>query len=235
MYIMGGDRDYDARKEVFALSADGTTWIQQDDMPEARTQGCAAADGTNIFFYGGATYTYTDPQSTLFKMDTAKGKGSGLQWTTITPASGSATPTAVAFCSAVVAGRKLLIFGGSTTSSGDSPTELIQSYDIDSNIWDDPSLLPTIIPRSRLSAVFLKGFVFVIGGTVDAGRSPLALNKVEMFDVNAKTVSAITDMPTPRFGLGLVTDGSSIFSVGGKTSSSNNFPSVEKLRLSTSS
>jgi N-acetylneuraminic acid mutarotase len=229
MYVMGGELRGAGLNTVFALSAEGTTWIQQDNMPLERIRGCAAVDGANIFYFGGAYDSSSDPESTLFKMDTTKDKGNGLQWTTITPDSGSFIPTAVAFCSAVIVNRKLLIFGGDTASGG-SPTGLIQSYDIDTNKWDDPSSLPTITPRSRLSAVFLKGFVFVIGGSPGGGFPYSALDKVEVFDVTAKKVTAIADMPTPRYGLGSVTDGSSIFSVGG-TIYNTKFPSLEKLRL----
>jgi len=81
-------------------------------------------------------------------------------------------------------------------------------------------------PRSRLSAVLLKGFVFVIGGTSDNFRG---LAKTEIFDTASLTVSTLKDLPSPRYGLGSVTDGVSIFSVGGQSFDGNAFPSLERL------
>lgn len=223
VFVMGGDNGSSALNTVRSLNAAGISWSSRASLLEPRSGACAAASGSQIFLYGGASSSSSAPDNSMFVLDTTANSGNG-QWRKV--AAGAVTPTAVSNCAAVVVGSKVLIFGGATGSAGRTATGLIQSFDINTGAWDSP-LSASITPRSRLSAVLLKGFVFVIGGTSDSFSG---LAKTEVFDTISQTVSTLQDLPSPRYALGAVTDGVSVFSVGGQSFDGNAFPSLEKLR-----
>jgi len=200
-------------------------WSQRASLNVARTGLCSASEGTKIYAHGGlvGSNTYLDTTE-IYEADPAQTSTYNTWRDVTTSVKASFSPVKMTYCAAVSSGTKILIFAGQSQTSYTTGT--IRSFDILTEKWDTPIASPTISARNFPSATFLNGLAIVSGGTVD-GSTPLA--KVEAFDLFAKKVFSLPDLPSPRLGNGYVADGDSIIVVGGQ--SGNLIAPVEKLRV----
>lgn len=200
VYVFGGYRaDRAASAAAFRLDPEG--WQPIADLPEGRAAGTAVALEGKVYVAGGIAAT-NRLAARMLVYDTATGR-----WTA---APGPPRPREH-LAGAAQAGR-IYTMGGRTAATGNLAA--FEVYDPAAGRWTAQPDLPT--PRGGLAgAATCSGLVVAAGGeTVGAGRSA-TFPEVEAFDPAAATWRALPPLPTPRHGLGVVTVGTTLYTLGG--------------------
>jgi hypothetical protein len=182
-----------------AVSA-GARWRSVADMPSARAAGAAAAIGSNVYVAAGIGPGRDVLAGETLVYDTTAGR-----WSTA-----PGVPTRREHLGGAAAGGLLFTVGGRTAGGGNMA--VVESYDPAAGAWTRRPDLPTA--RGGLAAAgTCTGAVVAAGGE---GQHTFA--QVEMFvpaQGGAGTWRGLPPMPHPRHGLGLVTVGSTLFTLPG--------------------
>ena len=133
-------------------------------------------------------------------------------WDTAAPA-----PTARNSAAGAVLNGRLHIIGGRTVSGGNTPVHEV--YESQTDRW--ASLAPLPEPEAGphgsggLAAAVLDGAIYAFGGEWFSASGGGVYAQVWRYDSGADAWSEAGRMPTPRHGLGAVTVGDAIATIGG--------------------
>ncbi len=140
-------------------------------------------------------------------------------WTAAAPA-----PTARNSAAGAVLDGRLHIVGGRTVSGGN--TAIHEVYDPETNSWATlaPTPEPVAGPRGAggLGAAVLGGTIYVFGGEWFSSTGGGVYSQVWAYDAAADSWREASTMPTPRHGLGAVTVGNRIATIGGAAQAGGN-------------
>jgi hypothetical protein len=204
VYVFGGHLAGGGHSAA-AFRLDGGAWRQVAEMPEGRGAGTAVAVGTTVYVAGGVSGGEVASQMLVY--DTT-----GDRWTT---APGPPTPRehlgGAAFGDACEpnqrCGEGLVYTVGGRTGAGNLGA--FEAYDPRSGRWTKLPDLPT--PRGGMSAAATcSGHVVAVGGEARA-----TFPEVEAYDIRAGRWQSLPPLPTPRHGLGVVTVGSTLYTLSG--------------------
>jgi N-acetylneuraminic acid mutarotase len=100
----------------------------------------------------------------------------------------------------IAVGNEIFVFGGFSPSGGVGgvPSDVVYVYDVPSDSWSQRSPMPTA--RSHHSAVYLDGFIYVLGGSNERN----ALSVVEIYDPERDEWQSATSMPAVMENFGAV-------------------------------
>ena len=170
-------------------------------MPTARTEVAGAVLGEKIYVIGG----YDE-----------SGKTTGIvevydphtdMWSRI-----SSLPVPEDHAAAAAYGGKLFVVGGYITVGGQrTSTNNSFVYDPSTDKWEKIKSIPT--PRGALTANFINGILYVIGGQ-DASRKTVSAN--EAYDTKTGTWTEKRPMPTIRHHLASAVIDGKLFVIGGR-------------------
>ena len=200
VYVFGGLRaDHMPSAAAFRLDPGG--WQPIADLPEGRAAGTAVALEGKVYVAGGLAAA-TRLADRMLVYDTAAGRWSA----------GPGPPTPREHLAGAARAGRVYTVGGRTAATGNLAT--FEVYDPTADRWTALPDLPT--PRGGLAgAATCSGLVVAAGGeTVGAGRSG-TFAEVEAFDPVSATWRALPPLPTPRHGLGVVTVGTTLYTLAG--------------------
>ena len=133
-------------------------------------------------------------------------------WVTLPPA-----PTARNSAAGAAVDGRWHVIGGRTVSGGNTPVHEV--YDFAANRWETlaPLPAPEAGPRGAggLAAAALGGTVYVFGGEWFDAAGGGVYSQVWAYDGAEDRWREATRMPTPRHGLGALTLGDAIYTIGG--------------------
>lgn len=188
--ILGGNR---------AL-AQGNSWTTiEPPMPTPRRLLAAAAEGGNLYVFGGCGSPCFGPpfhtsaeEETTVEVYSPQGGWSRKK---------NRMPT-ILFGAAAAApdNGKIYTFGGYVSGN------VVQEYDPKSDSWKIKRPMPT--PRYGLAAVAYKDKVYVLGGSGPSGA-------LEVYDPRSDSWASEPPMPTPRVFLAAVAVDGKIYAIGG--------------------
>jgi N-acetylneuraminic acid mutarotase len=200
VYVVGGHRaDRTPSAAAFRLERDG--WRPVADLPEGRAAGTAVALAGKVYVAGGLARVGALADRMLV-YDTAAGR-----WTTA-----PGPPTAREHLAGAAAAGRVYTIGGRTAATGNLAA--FEVYEPAGNRWTTLPELPT--PRGGVAgAATCSGLVVAVGGeTVGGGRSA-TFAEVEAFDPAVSSWRALPPLPTPRHGLGVVSVGTTLYTLAG--------------------
>lgn len=194
VYAVGGYLDGGAPSAAaYALSGEG--WRRIADLPQARAAGTAVALGGRVYVAGGIGPAGLAGQMLVY--DVAAGRWSA--------ASGPPTPREH-LGGAGFAGRVYTVGG---RAAGRGNLAAFEAYDPATRRWSALPDLPTA--RGGLAAAATcAGGVVAVGGEARA-----TFAEAELFDVATGRWRALPPLPTPRHGLGVVTVGTTLYTLAG--------------------
>lgn len=133
-------------------------------------------------------------------------------WVTLPPA-----PSARNSAAGVMLDGRIHVIGGRTVSGGNTPVHEV--YDIEGARWTTAAPLPEPSEGPRgaggLAAAVLHGTIHVFGGEWFDAAGGGVYSQVWAFDPDEDRWREASRMPTPRHGLGAVTIGDAIYTIGG--------------------
>ena len=200
VYVLGGlGADHTPSAAAFRLDPGG--WQPIADLPEGRAAGTAVALEGKMYVAGGLAAA-SRLADRMLVYDTAAGR-----WT-----DGPGPPTPREHLAGAAQAGRVYTVGGRTAATGNLAA--FEVYDPTADRWTALPDLPT--PRGGLAgAATCSGLVVAAGGeTVGAGRSG-TFAEVEAFDPASATWRALPPLPTPRHGLGVVTVGTTLYTLAG--------------------
>lgn len=167
-------------------------------------------------------------KSTIVTFSTLLGLVAGL-------AGAAPPPNARAWLAAAPVGESVYLIGGGVCSGpgcgnfGGEQVGEVEAYD--TNSWKTSVHLG--IPRFGLNAVAANGVVYAIGGISGSSSQPVGV--VEEFTPQTNTWSSRTSLPVPRWKAASISDGESIYVIGGGPTGNQCQPSriVEKYNPQT--
>ena len=123
---------------------------------------------------------------------------------------------------AVAIDDKIYVIGGATDWPVSELYTSMEVYDPDKDAWETISNYSgsEFTGRWALSACAINGKIYAIGG-IQADYYPeygdfyKALGVVQVYDPDSNTWTQKSPMPTPRFGLGVVSVNNRIYAIGG--------------------
>ena len=164
-----------------AYRFNGTTWTAIASLPIARGYAAAAADGQYAYLLGGA-----NTAGTVFTEAYRYNPGTNT-YTSI-----AATPTARWNSAVAYLNGKIYKIGGSTATSGGSPTNAVEVYNVAGDNWSTVAPFPV---TTTFALAFTRGqFIYVASGAADA--------KGFRYDpvTNVWDDAAFADLPQARAG-----------------------------------
>jgi len=183
-----------------ALSQQGL-WKPLTSMPTPRRLLAAAADGENIYTFGGCGSPCFEPPLHTSTFEETRVEVYNTQhdtWEMKHPMS------AILFgAAAATVKHKIYTFGGYVTGN------LTQEYTPATDTWIKKPSMPT--PRFGLAAVALDGKIYVLGGS--DGKAPS--DALEIYDPDNDSWTPGTRMPTARVFLAAAVLDKKIYAIGG--------------------
>src|ERR1700738_953915 len=147
------------------------------------------------------------------------GQPNGTSWTINSPIP---EPLGVAQGATVASGDGSRIYHIGGITGAMTPTKRVRIYSIADDAWSDAADIPvTTGIRTFGAAVELNGFIYVFGGVDETG----VLDTTWIYDEAKDAWSRGANMPGPRFGSAVVTDGTTIWVAGGGRSLSLGYES----------
>lgn len=186
--LAGGDR----------AQAQGGSWADVANMPTPRRLLAAAAEGGNLYTFGGCgSPCFGPPFHTSTKEETTVEVylPQENRWV-----EKKRMPTILFGAAAAPGNGKIYTFGGYVSGN------VVQEYDPEDNSWRIKRPMPT--PRFGLAAVALGDRIYVLGGSGPSGA-------LEIYDPATDTWSRGAPMPTPRVFLAAAAVGGKIHAIGG--------------------
>jgi N-acetylneuraminic acid mutarotase len=194
IYVIGGLVTWPgpsvATVRAFDPANVGLGWQTRAAMPTARGAAGCAADGIKIYCAGGLSTT--DNNTAIAAMEVYNTVTN--QWQALAPMPRERDH----FHAAIVNGKFYAIAGRNTAIN--ATFSFNDVYDIATNTWTQAAALPTQARGGYANAV-VEGRILVIGGE-GAGALPGTFGNVDEYDPARNTWRALTNMPTPRHGVG---------------------------------
>ncbi|MFE2499877.1 Kelch repeat-containing protein [Streptomyces scopuliridis] len=142
-------------------------WQRLPSLPEARDHVGGAIIGTKLYVVGGRDRGQVNVRDTVYIYDLRSGRWS----------EGAPMPTARGGLATAVVGTKIYTFGGEGKHDGHNPNTVFdetEAYDTVRNKWQ--RLAPMPVPRHGTAAVAVGSTIFIPGGGIAAGGSPVDVN-----------------------------------------------------------
>jgi N-acetylneuraminic acid mutarotase len=188
----GGGEAPDAAPEVPA------EWETLSSAPNQRTEVAAAAAGGKIYLAGG----FVPPGRTVPIVEVYDVAADSY-------ARGPDLPLAVNHAMAAAWEGVVYVLGGYADATGlASPTD--RAFALTAGAWEELPAMPEV--RAAGGAAAIDGKIYVAGGVGPDGLADRTL----VFDIAGRRWSTEDGVPTPREHLGVATDGSRLFVVGGR-------------------
>ncbi len=227
IYAIGGftganGRAWSMSAAVRVYNPSRNAWTRGPDMPDPYAETVCAAINDRIHVVtgrrpaGSANAQWSDHADTNAHvvLDTASGN-----WTTAAPA-----PTARNSAAGAVLNGRLHVVGGRTVSGGNTAAHEI--YDPATDRWRRAAPLPQPeagpLGAGGLAAAALGGTLYAFGGEYFDNSGGGVYGQVWAYDADADVWSEASRMPTPRHGLGALTVGDAIWTLGGAARAGGN-------------
>jgi N-acetylneuraminic acid mutarotase len=184
VYMAGGMRtlepigiegEQDTVDFVSAYETKSDTWITLPGaaaaLPEGRDHAGAAVVGAKLYVLGGRIRGQYNVRNTVFVLDTAELEAG---WAT----ADGRMPTARGGVASATISNQVYIFGGEGNPSEGSEGifDQIEVYNIETDDWKQ--LAPMQVPRHGGAAAAVGGRIYLPGGGIAEGASPVDLNSV---------------------------------------------------------
>ena len=204
LYVIGGWSDFFATPlaAVYEYDPMTDTWATRSSMPTARGSPAAAVVEGKIYVTGGSPVARARDFAVYDPTQDA--------WTSLPD-----MPTGRNHLAAAgVADRFYAVGGRTSLGAGAGNVATLEVFDIGAGAWS--SLPPMPNARGGIAAASLDRFVFAFGGEGNQAVPSGVFPDVDAFDTEAGVWISLTDMPTPRHGIGAaVRDGRRIYIPGG--------------------
>jgi N-acetylneuraminic acid mutarotase len=165
-------------------------WQTRAPLPTSRgALGCAAL-GVRIYCAGGLSSTANNTAINVMEVYNTVTN----TWATLAPMPRPRDH----FQAAIVDGRFYAISGRNTDVLAKYPNTDI--YDIDTDTWFEGAPIPT--PRGGFATAVMQGRIIIIGGEGNPALSSHVFPHVEEYDPQRDVWRRLTDIPTPRHGIG---------------------------------
>jgi len=194
VYVLGG---YDSSGKAFAgaFRLDGGAWRSVSPLPEPRAAGTAAVVGGKVYVAGGIG-SGGALAGTMLVYDVA-----GDRWST---APGPPTPRE--HLGGAGFDGHLYTVGGRT---GAGNLAAFEDFTVATGQWSSRPALPTA--RGGLAAApTCDGRIIAVGGEAQS-----TFAEAEVFDTKSGSWRALPALPTPRHGLGVVSVGTTLYTLAG--------------------
>lgn len=221
IYALGGFKSGSAggwamQNQTWVYQRETDSWTLGTAAPEAHGESvCLAANG-NIHVIGGRTpggesnATWQDhvdsDRHLIFEISSGT-------WQRAAPALNPRNSAAGA-----IIDKGLYVVGGRTVSGGN--TNLLEVYDPVEDKWRLAAPMPQA--QGGLAAAEIDGQLVAFGGEYFGANGYGVYSNVWCYNPDKDSWSALTPMLTPRHGLGAVSDGKTIFAMGGATGVATN-------------
>jgi hypothetical protein len=237
LYLLGGFATdptrvtWTASTETLVHDDAKNTWSPLASSPEPHAECVAASIGSRIHIVGGrkprgeANAAYGDQEDVTRQLvfDPAANK-----WSTAAPAL-----TARNSAAGAMIGGLWHVAGGRSMTGG--PSDAHEVYDPKADKWRNAAPMPKGTGAGGNAAVALDGSLYVFGGEFFAAANNTGgvHNSVWRYDPKADAWTRISEMPTPRHGLGAVVIGDAGYLVGGakRPSGVDTSDAVERFSL----
>jgi N-acetylneuraminic acid mutarotase len=172
---IGVEGEQDTVDFVSAYETTSDTWVALPDaaavLPEGRDHAGAAIVGGKLYVLGGRTCGQYNVRDTVFVLDTADLEAG---WVT----ADGRMPTARGGVASAAVGNQVYIFGGEGNPSEGSEGmfDQVEVYNVEADEWKQ--LAPMPVPRHGGAAAAAGGRIYLPGGGIGVGASPVDLNSV---------------------------------------------------------
>jgi N-acetylneuraminic acid mutarotase len=188
LYVIGGWSDLFATPlaHVFVYDPGADSWSEKTAMPTARGSPAATALAGKIYVTGG------DPGDTDFAVYDPVTDS----WQTLPP-----MPTGRQHLGAAAAGGLVYAVGGrESLGAGEDNVDAVEAYDPQTGSWSALAALP--LARSGLAVAAVPPYVLAFGGEGNAADPDGVFADADAFDTRTGVWTPLSDMPTPRHGIG---------------------------------
>jgi N-acetylneuraminic acid mutarotase len=205
LYVLGGNwpaRGQNAKSaRLHRFSPKRKDWLRLPDAPTARGALGLVGKGRKLFAVGGLTKS--NERVRKLEIFNVKRK----RWRR-----GAKLPTGRNHIAAAILGGRLYVTGGRPGPTYNAQTT-VESYSFKSGNWRaEPSLE---VARSGHATVAARGGLVAFGGEELGIPGGQTIEQVEFFDPAAGEWTPLSDMVTPRHGLGGVAKGARVFALEG--------------------
>jgi N-acetylneuraminic acid mutarotase len=210
VYVFGGNAGAPTARS-FRLAPGATAWREIAAMPGPRSQGAAAARGSQVYVVGG--YDGQRLVAPTYAYDAATDR-----WRQVAPIPTPRDHLAVA----MISGRVCAVGGRKLSLSANLAT--LECYDPGADRWDALPDAPTA--RGGVGAAAVGDRLVFVGGERPEGT----YKEVELYDGATRAWSRLPDLPTPRHGIGVVAVGRTVYVMtGGPAPGGSQTPVSEAL------
>jgi N-acetylneuraminic acid mutarotase len=198
--------------EVFSSTANSAQltnsgesfWSNGPDLPSLITEHSAVVLEGKIYIIGGVDLVEGGRTDVVRVFDITSN-----QWSIAPP-----LPIPLDHTGVSTDGRKIYVVGGFTGRDMKIPSDRLFIYDPIQNNWQEGTPMPTA--RGALTADFINGVLYTVGGVggVGSSRTPVATN--EVYDPMSNSWSETTPMPTARHHHASVVANGQLYIIGGR-------------------
>ncbi|MBN2395006.1 MAG: hypothetical protein JXC36_00915, partial [Candidatus Atribacteria bacterium] len=182
------------------------TWIQLENMPEAKGNLAVAEASGKIYAIGGGftktNFKYTPETNT---------------WQTL-----DSMPTARQHIDCGVVDNKIYVIGGITSFK--NITKKNEMYDTETNTWSEIAPIPTL--RNNPAIVTKDSLIYVIGGAGSEKSIWTTIATVECYHPKTDDWTTKADLPFPLFKPGAVVVNNKIIVLGGQDANGKSLSTV---------
>lgn len=230
IYALGGFRpdpsgDWVMQDQTWVYDTGQDRWEYAAPAPEFHAETVCLALGQIIHVIGGRSPKGAGNAAWQDHGDSAR----HLLFDTVTGQWNRAAPALISRNSAAgaVIGDQLYVVGGRTVTGGNVAD--LEVYDPKEDRWRRASPMPQA--QGGLAAAAIDRQLIAFGGEYFGAGGHGVHADCWRYNPNGDTWSALDPMPTPRHGLGAVSDGRAVFAVGGSTgvATTGTSPVVEAL------
>lgn len=206
IYVLGSlFSNFSANGAVWEYEPVADAWTALADMPAGSERGSSALgviDGT-IYLAGGF-------RSLGSVSDFSSYTPSTQTWNT----SLGVVPQALNHLAGQAVGGKLYVIGGRDVGI-DGIVASVQAYDPELMSWSARTPMPT--PRGGMASGVVNDKIVVVGGEGNANATSGVFPQVEVYDPALDQWAELSNMPTPRHGMGAVGYAGALYVPGGAT------------------
>ena len=198
--------------EVFSSNANNTqstisgesVWTNGPDLPSLISEHSAIILKEKIYIIGGEDFIEGGRTDIVRVFDITSN-----QWSIAPP-----LPIPLDHTGVSTDGSKIYVVGGFTGRDMKVPSDRMFIYDPIQNNWQEGTPMPTA--RGALTADFINGVLYAVGGVggVGSSRTPVATN--EVYDPMSNSWSETTPMPTARHHHVSAVSNGQLYIIGGR-------------------
>ena len=190
------------QQQAFTETTQSSWWFNGTPMPTPRTEVTATIIGDNIYVIGG----FDKSGKILDTVEVYNIKNDS--WKTVAP-----LPQPLHHTAASSFNDKIYVIGGYTNDTiiiNRVPSAKLFIYDLNNDTWTEGSPMPTA--RGALTAVFIDGILYAIGGEGESG----VMNINEAYNPKTNNWVSKSPMPTPRHHVASAVVDGNVYVIGGR-------------------